>query len=68
MNIENFRQATWAQVSELGGFWTFITSGASTLSNLNVTTTSGNITVTWSDGTSSNVITSGQNISHTYTL
>lgn len=68
MNIVDFRNATIAQVSELGGFWSFTTAGSSTLTNFNVTTSSGNITIVWSDGSASNTVSSGQNVSHTYTL
>lgn len=65
MTFEDFRRATLAQTS---GFWAFITSGTVTLSNLNITTSGGNIKIVWSDGTPSDTVSSGQNISHTYTL
>jgi hypothetical protein len=65
MNLEDFKRATIAQVSE---FWRFTTSGTTTLSNFNVTTSSGNIKIIWSDGTPPDIATSGQNISHIYTL
>lgn len=68
MNIEDFKRAAIAQVNELGGFWSFTTTGSSTLTNFNVTTSSGNITIVWSDGSSPNTVSSGQNVSHTYTL
>lgn len=68
MNILDFKRAAIAQVSELGGFWTFTTSGASTLGNFSVTTSEGNITIVWSDGSLSNTVSSGQTVSHTYTL
>jgi hypothetical protein len=68
MNLEDFKRATIAQVNELGGFWTFTPSGTTTLSNFNVTTSIANIKIIWSDGTPPDNITSGQNISHIYTL
>ena len=68
MNLEDFKRATIAQVSELGGFWSFTTAGSTTLTNFKVTTSSGNIVIAWSDGSSPNTVASGQSISHTYTL
>ena len=68
MNLEDFKRATIAQVSELGGFWTFATTGTTNIYDLNVTTSSGNITVVWSDGSSPNIVSSGQPVSHTYTI
>lgn len=68
MNIEDFKRATIAQTNELRGFWSFVTAGTTTLSNLNITTSSGNIKVLWSDGMPPNTVSSGQNVSHTYTL
>lgn len=68
MNFQEFKQMTIARSNDLVSMWTFTTTGYRVLSSFKITTSSGNVKVSWSDDSPDDIVSSDQIISHTYTV
>lgn len=68
MNFQEFKQLTAARSNDFASMWTFTTTGYRVLSSFKITTSSGNVKISWSDGSPDDVVSSDQIISHTYTV